>query len=216
MNAKRLAGLVTAVLLVNVMEGEVRAGSAGEQEARAKAGTGVRIEPGQLPQITHKDLGKWQVTSWGNPASLTVRNDPFTGEGVLAVGLPGTGKADKTAVGKTLERAVKPGKTFEALICAKANGKSTERNGLKVAVGLQTGSGYYESRPQPVRVGAWQSLRVELTGKDFKCQKSGWAYKARLAGSVSEIYLVFYTQNAWSIHVKGVLLPGKSAVEYSR
>lgn len=211
MDAKKLAGLVTAVLLINVMEGEVRAGSAGAQEARSKAGSSMKVVPGELPQITHKDLGKWQVTSWGNPASLTVMNDPFTGEGVLAIALPGTGKADKSAMGSTLGRAVKPGKTFESLICAKAKEKKIEQSGLKVAVGFQTQNGYYESTLRQVRAGAWQSLSVDLTGSDFKCQKTGWAYKAQLVGSVTEIYLIFYTQNAWSIHVKGVSLSTATA-----
>lgn len=124
----------------------------------------------------------WRAVPWGNPATITLMKDDDTGNQFLAVQMSGKGRESKTGielrVGRTKRAEMKSAKLV-------FNVYNPSKKTLPISVAFSTvikgKYGYYESRTSRFRKG-WNTMTVDLNGKDFKSRETEWAYRTPVKG----------------------------------
>jgi tetratricopeptide (TPR) repeat protein len=116
----------------------------------------------------------WRAQPWANPADISLLKDDKTGNQFLAAQMPGTGKADKTAIGLRVNGDVS---RRSKLVY---NFYNADKQNLPVSVAFNTASGFYETQTTWMKPGWNEGLVVDLNSSDYKCAATEWAYKSPL------------------------------------
>lgn len=114
----------------------------------------------------------WAVQPWGNPADLTWLKDEKTANQFMVVSLPGTGPADKTAVGLRVNGDMSQRSKF---IFNVYNG---DAKAVPVSVAFVT-SNFFETQYKFIKPGWNMAVAIDLNASDFKCSPD-WAHNAQI------------------------------------
>ncbi|MBN1808919.1 MAG: hypothetical protein JW909_07595 [Planctomycetes bacterium] len=154
--------------------------------------------PAAPPKQEGLEDGTWQVEGWGN--SATVQITLSEGNKILAIISPAGGTQDKTAVG-TARRLDLSGKK-RLLFSAHVDGKSP----LPVGLAFIT-SDYYESRLVSLKPGWNTDVSIDITGSDFKCRDTNWAFKSdikRLNRVDKLVFLLYNYRNSANVFLDDI------------
>ena len=164
-----------------------------------------KVNPNATPEPPKADPDKgclevrdgWKAQPWANPADITLLKDDKSGNQFLAVQMPGTGKADKTAIGLRVNGDIS--KRSKLIF----NFYNSDKQNLPVSVAFNTASGFFETQAIWMKPGWNEGLVVDLNASDFKCAATEWAYKSPLKNKdqVSSILFVVNSRRTATIYL---------------
>ena len=133
---------------------------------------------------------QWRVEQWGNDATCEVVEQE--GNKILSIVWAEKEKKDKVALRLTLDMDL----TDKGKVTFDIYNDSEKPEGLCVAFNTLPGYQFFESSAFNAPVRKWESMSLNLQGKNFKCATTNWRYTAEIANrdNVKDIFLLIYNR----------------------
>jgi len=173
--------------------------------AGSKARSMIAAEAKKLPASPRaKALGLevkkgWWTADFTDPAWVMPVS---AGENtLLLIRISGEKGAHKVAAGR--DEAMRLAAKGEACLAVHASAD------VRVGLAFETSAGYFESKAEPVKAGAWREVKIGLAGKTFKSEKSKWKHDLAVEkrDEVKRVFVVVEGESGARVWLDGIELP---------
>lgn len=163
-------------------------------------------KPKPKPKVVDglESLFTWKPEKWAgtNPCTVSPTADKDTGNKMFVLQVK-DGNGEKSAFSGVGKDPLDLSEVKEMIFKAYHNGKRR----VYIAVAFTNKQGeYFESRQKTVAPNTWAKLKIELDGKSFKSQKSGWKHSVPIGGKghINRVVFLIYQPQPLTMYVDHV------------